>query len=313
MKSSVLFMLFTFLYAAHTNTNDMQANLILDAKAQLGEGSFWHPAENKLYWIDIERKELHIYDPVSKKDIHFDVGARIGTVVPVKSGGALVALQNGIHFIDTKTGKLIFLNNPLPENIRFNDGKCDPAGRFWVGSMHLDFIKGAASLYRFDKDKTIHTMVNDVTCSNGIVWTADKKTMYYTDTPTGNIDAFDYDEATGNISNRRTVVKVPDGNGAPDGMTIDSEDKLWVALWGGNGVARFDPLTGKMLLKINVPAPHTTSCAFGGKDLKTLYITTAREGLNETQLKEYPLSGGLFTIDLDVKGVPANFYQGSMY
>src|SRR6478672_7732699 len=124
------------------NTKSLEAQLLLDAKAQLGEGSFWHPAENKLYWIDIEKMELHIYDPVTKKDLHFDLPARVGTVVPVKTGGALVALQNGIHFIDTKTGKLTFLNNPLQENIRFNDGKCDPEGRFWVGSMHLDFVQG---------------------------------------------------------------------------------------------------------------------------------------------------------------------------
>jgi len=291
----------------------MQATVLLDAQSQLGEGSIWHPTQQKLYWIDIERKELHQFDPFSKEDKLFNVGERPGTVVPIENGSMLVALETGIHYFDTTRAQLKFICNPLEKGIRFNDGKCDPSGRFWVGSMELNLKKGVASLYRFDTDKSIHTMVNNITCSNGIVWTADKKTMYYTDTPTGNIDAFDYDEATGNISNRRTVVKVPDGNGAPDGMTIDSEDKLWVALWGGNGVARFDPLTGKMLLKINVPAPHTTSCAFGGKDLKTLYITTAREGLNETQLKEYPLSGGLFTIDLDVKGVPANFYQGSMY
>jgi sugar lactone lactonase YvrE len=312
MKLYILFMSFTFLYGNHTVPTEIQAALLIDAKARLGEGSFWHPTEKKLYWIDIERKELHMYDPLTKKDMHFDVGARIGTVVPVKSGGALVALQNGIHFIDTKNGKLTFLNNPLGDNIRFNDGKCDPAGRFWVGSMGLDFKQGASSLYRFDQDKSIHIMVNNVTCSNGIVWSADKKTMYYIDTPTGNVDAFDYDDATGNISNRRVAVKIPEGNGYPDGMSIDSEDKLWVALWGGSGVARFDPLTGKMLLKVNVPAPHTTSCAFGGKDLKTLYITTAGDGLNESQLKEYPLSGGLFTVDLDVKGVPVNFYNGEV-
>lgn len=312
MQLPVLFMVFTFLFSVHTNTETMEAKLLLDAKAQLGEGSLWHPTEKKLYWIDIEKGELHIYDPATKKDKHFNVGTRVGTVVPVKGGGALVALQNGIRYIDTRTGKLSLLNNPLGDNIRFNDGKCDPAGRFWVGSMDLDFKEGAASLYRFDTDKTIHEMVKHVTCSNGIVWSADKKTMYYIDTPTGNVDAFDYDEGTGNISNRRVAVKVPDGNGAPDGMAIDSEDKLWVALWGGNGVAKFDPSTGKMLLKINVPAPHTTSCAFGGKDLKTLYITTARDGLSEDQLKKYPQSGGLFAIDVDVKGVEANFYLGDV-
>ena len=308
MKVFILFFICTTLYSANTNVENMNATLLLDAKAILGEGSLWHPTEKKLYWINIEKGELHIYDPATKKDQHFNLGARVGTVVPVKSGGALVALQTGIHFIDTKTGKLTLLNNPLPDNIRFNDGKCDPAGRFWVGSMGLNFKKGAASLYRFDTDKSIHTMVKDVTCSNGIVWSSDKKTMYYTDTPTGNVDAFDYDETTGNISNRRTVVKVPEGY--PDGMTIDSEDKLWVALYGGYGVAKFDPLTGKLLSKVNVPAPNVTSCAFGCDDLKTLYITTATENMKKEDLEKYPQAGGVFSIPVGVKGVPANFYTG---
>jgi len=293
----------------HINTQNLEASLFLDTKAQLGEGCFWHPKENKLYWVDIEGHELHITDVVSKGDKHFNTGSRIGCVVPVESGGALVALQNGIHFMDTQTGELTFLNNPLPQGIRFNDGKCDDSGRFWVGSMHLDMKEGAASLYRFDSDKNIHTMVTNVTCSNGIVWTADRKKMYYIDTPTGNIDAFDFDETTGSISNRSVAVKVPDGYGSPDGMCIDYEDKLWVALWGGNGVAKFDPFTGEMIFKINVPAPHTTCCTFGGKDLRTLFITTAWDGLNDEQRKQYPLSGGIFSIELEVKGVDTNFFK----
>ena len=141
-----------------------------------------------MYWIDIEGKILHIYDPVLKEDKQLKVGSRVGTVVPVQSGGALLALQNGIQKIDTKTGKLTFLTNPLIDsNIRFNDGKCDPSGRFWVGTMALDSRKKGGVLYRFDKDKTVHLMLDSVTISNGIVWTADKKTMYYNDTPTGTI------------------------------------------------------------------------------------------------------------------------------
>lgn len=311
MKLSVLLLACTLLYGVQNNKQTMEATVTLDAKAQLGEGSLWHPTEKRLYWIDIEKGELHLFDPSTKSDKHFTLGTRVGTVVPVKSGGALVALQNGIHFIDTKTGKLTFITNPLGENIRFNDGKCDPAGRFWVGTMGLDFKEGAADLYRFDADKTLHTMVSNVTCSNGIVWTADKKTMYYTDTPTGNIEAFDYDVATGAITNRRVVIKVPEGNGSPDGMTIDSEDYLWVALWGGSGVAKFDPRSGKMLLKVNVPAPNVTSCAFGGEDLSTLYITTARNDMSKEDLEKFPQSGALFEVKPGAKGVPANFYSGN--
>lgn len=283
--------------------------LVLDTKAVLGEGSIWHPTENKLYWVDIEGKILHIYDPVSGNDKAIPVGQRIGTVVPVHTGGALVALQNGIHKIDTETGKLSFIVNPLPDSsMRFNDGKCDPSGRFWVGSLALDSRRRGASLYRMDADGSVRTMLDSVSISNGIVWSADRKTMYYNDTPTMTVQAFDYDDRTGNITNRRVAVKIPRGSGAPDGMTIDAEGKLWVALWGGSCVARFDPATGELLQKIMVPAPNVSSCAFGGKDLATLYITTARAWVSEERLKEFPSSGGVFAVKPGVKGVAAEVY-----
>ena len=292
------------------NQSDLTAELVIDAKAMLGEGSIWHPGEKKLYWIDIEGKALHIYDPSTNKDKQYDVGERVGTVVPVKRGGVLVALQNGIHEMDLNTGQLKLVVNPLPDaNMRFNDGKCDPSGRFWVGSMALDSRRKGAALYRLDSDKSIHEMLDSVTISNGIVWTSDKKTMYYNDTPTMTVQAFDYNDKTGGISNRRIAIKIPRGSGAPDGMTIDSEDKLWIALWGGNAVGRFDPLTGELMQKINVPAPNVSSCTFGGEDLKTLYITTARAWVKDEKLAEFPLSGGLFAVKTEVKGVPATFFQ----
>lgn len=289
--------------------DDHQVQLVLDAKSTLGEGAIWHPTENKLYWVDIEGKALHVYDPVSGNDKSIPVGHRIGTMVPVKSGGALVALQNGIHKIDLETGRLSFMVNPLPDsNMRFNDGKCDPAGRFWVGSLALDSRRRGASLYRMDVDGSVRTMIDSVSISNGIVWSADRKTMYYNDTPTLTVQAFDYDHKTGNISNRRVAVRIPRGSGAPDGMTIDAEGKLWVALWGAGCVARFDPSTGELLQKIMVPAPNVSSCAFGGKDLETLYITTARAWVSPAKLEEFPLSGGLFALKPGVKGVKAESY-----
>lgn len=288
----------------------LKAELVIDTKATLGEGAIWHPTEKKLYWIDIEGQYLYRYDPETKINDSFELGERVGTVVPVIGGGVLVALQNGIHFLDTQTGTLRFINNPLTDtNIRFNDGKCDPSGRFWVGSMHLQQTKGTAALYRMDTDGSIQKMVDGVTISNGIAWSSDKRKMYYVDSPLHRIDVFDYDDATGNISNRRTVIIVPDNLGDPDGMTIDTEDKLWVALWGSNAVGRFDPTTGELLEKVEVPAPQITSCAFGGTNLDTLYITSAREGMNEDQLKEHPLSGALFAVKTSYKGRDANFYK----
>jgi len=259
--------------------------------------------------VDIEQRKLHIYDPVTGEDRELNVAERIGTVVPVEGGGALVALQSGIHNIDTKTGNLQFLANPLPDSmLRFNDGKCDPSGRFWVGSLALDSRRRGASLYRFDGDKRITTMLDSVSISNGIVWTADKKTMYYNDTPTMTVQAFDYDDATGEISNRRVAIKIPKGLGAPDGMTIDEEGKLWIALWGGGCVGRFDPDTGTLLQKVVVPAPNVSSCAFGGDDLSTLFITTARKWVKPEALDKFPSSGGLFAVKPGVRGVPASLY-----
>ena len=289
----------------------MKASLLLDAKATLAEGPFWHPEEQLLYWVDIEQGYLHIYNPETKEDRLLPTGTRIGEVVPVKGDGAIVALQNGLHKIDTQTGALEFITNPLAEDIRFNDGRCDPSGRFWIGSMALDERNGAAALYRFDKDKSIHLMLDNVSISNGIVWTSDKKKMYYVDSPTKQITEFDYDDITGEISNRRVAVDIKI-DGFPDGMIIDNEDKLWTALWGGCAVARWDPETSELLQKIEVDALHVSACTFGGKNLNTLYITTARKGLNAAQLEEYPLSGSLFAIDLDIKGVPTEYYQGCL-
>jgi len=291
-------------------SNRPAVRLVLDAKAILGEGSIWHPLENKLYWIDIDGKLLHIYDPLTNKNEQYYLGARIGTVVHVRSGGALVALQNGIHKIDIKTGEFSFIINPLNDPaIRFNDGKCDPSGRFWVGTYALDSRKEVGVLYRFDPNGSIHLMLENITISNGIVWSGDKKMMYYIDTPTQAVQGFDYDDETGQISNGRVVVRIPKEEGAPDGMAIDNEGKLWIALWGAAAAGRFDPITGKMLDKIDVPAPNVTSCAFGGKDFKTLYITTARKSMSEEELKEFPLSGGLFAVEPGAQGVPTHFFH----
>ena len=285
-----------------------EAKLILDAKAIVGEGALWHPHEKVLYWVDIEGKMLHIFDPATEQDKAFPVKERIGTVVPLEKGGVIVALQNGIHKLDTKTEELTFIANPIKEkDIRFNDGKCDPAGRFWVGTMALDARKGAAVLYRIDTDKTIHQVLDNLTISNGIVWSADQKTMYFIDTPTGQVQAFDFNGKTGEIGNGRVVVEIAKSEGSPDGMAIDADGNLWIALHKGGAVGCWNPITGKLLEKITVAAPQTTSCAFGGENLDTLYITSGTEGLTEKQQKQYPASGGIFAVKPGVRGVPADF------
>ena len=291
------------------STSD-HAILVHKINSQLGEGAFWNHKTQELYWVDIEGKLLHIYNPATKVNTSFATPSKIGTVVPKNSEEAVVALQDGVYTINIKSGDISLLSdieNDKLEN-RFNDGKCDPSGRLWVGSMALDEAKYSGSLYMIDESGKTELKIDSVTISNGIVWSANQKTMYYIDTPTAKIRAFDFDNANGNISNERVVVELNDSLGYPDGMAIDEENMLWVGMWNGNAVIRFDPNTGKILSKIKVPAHNVTSCAFGGKNLDTLYITTASVDMTPEEHAKFPLAGSLFKAVPGVKGVKSVFF-----
>jgi sugar lactone lactonase YvrE len=266
---------------------------------------------NELYWIDIEGKSFNIFNPKTNKNRSFPTASQIGTVVPKDNNEALIALTDGIYTINVHTGETsLFLDMKADlVGCRLNDGKCDPAGRFWVGSMNWQQEKGKAKLFNINKNGELNVKMDSVTISNGIVWTADKKTMYYIDTPTSQIKAYDYDNATGNISNERIAVQVAPELGFPDGMTIDEEDMVWVGMWNGNAVIRFNPKTGKLLQKVEVPAHNVISCAFGGENLDTLYITTAKLDMTDEELKKYPLAGSVFKIVPGVKGVKSSFFK----
>lgn len=286
-------------------TNDVE--LVIDSKSTLGEGSLWNDRTGQLMWVNIKGEILNFYNPRTEMNKEMFSGQMVGTIVPTESGKVLVALKNGIYSLDPETGSKKLIVNPerdIPDN-RFNDGKCDPSGRFWAGTMSLSGKKEAGALYRLDPDSTIHKMIDHVSISNGIVWSPDKTKMYYIDTPTRKVMAYDYDDATGDISHPKVAVQIPEGMGAPDGMTIDENGKLWVALWGGSAVGNFDPETGELIRKIDVPAKNVTSCAFGDDDLGTLYITTARESTSDEELQKFPHAGGVFKIRPGVKGMKA--------
>ena len=286
------------------------AVLEYEIASELGEGAFWNYKTQEFYWIDIEGKKFHIYNPKTKTNKSYTMPSRIGTVVPYTNKEAVVALQNGVYKINLETEKLTLLSDVESEikDNRFNDGKCDPLGNLWVGSMHLDQKQYAANLYKISETGETQKMLDSVTISNGIVWTSDTKTMYYIDTPTSKIKAYDFDNKTGEISNERVVVKVSDTLGYPDGMTIDENDMLWVGMWNGNAVIQFNPKTGELVSKIEVPAHNVSSCAFGGENLDELYITTARVDMSEEELKEKPLSGSIFKVKPGVKGVENTFF-----
>jgi len=277
-----------------------------EISAQLGEGAFWDYATKRLYWVDILSKKVFIYDPETHTNIGFELPSQVGTVVPQTSDTYVVALEDGIYLKNVKTDSLFRLSDieaDFPIN-RFNDGKADPNGNLWVGSMNLEEKDPTGALYKVTPKGQATKMLSGITISNGIVWSKDANTMYYIDTPTGVIRAYDFDKENNTISNERIVVKVPVHLGYPDGMTIDEEDKLWVGMWNGNAVIRFDPLTGGVLDRIEVPAHNVTSCAFGGPNLETLYITTASVDMTDEEREQFPLAGSLFRVKPGVKGVP---------
>jgi len=288
-----------------------EATLEYEIRAELGEGAFWNHETNVLNWVDIEGKKLHIYNPETKTNRSLDTPSRIGTVVPADSTTVVIALEDGIYLMNVINGETELLSDvesEVTEN-RFNDGKAGPGGRLWVGSMHLAQNEPKAKLYMVDADGSATPKIETVTISNGIAWSADQRTMYYIDTPTQKIRAYDFDPASGAVSNERVAVEVPDSLGYPDGMCIDEQDKLWVGMWNGNAVARFDPVTGSLMSKIEVPAHNVTSCAFGGPNLEIMYITTASLDMTEEEQQKYPLAGSLFKTRPGIKGVKSHFFK----
>lgn len=290
----------------------MIASLYINIIADLGEGAIWDHKEQKFHWIDIEGGKIFTFDPLNDHIRTIPIGQRIGTVVPsTKEGYLIVALQNGIYSLDLESEALDLITDAPFDSavVRFNDGKCDPAGRLWVGSMALDAAPNAAALYRLERSGSITQVLDNITTSNGICWSADNKTMYYIDTPTQVVQAFDYDQSTGVIKNGHVVIDLKEEPGSPDGMAIDEDGKLWIALYGGSCVVCCDPDTGKFINKVNVPAKNVTSCAFGGRDLTTLIITTASIRMTEKEQQNYPHAGSVFAATPGVKGVKSSFFS----
>jgi sugar lactone lactonase YvrE len=280
----------------------------LPAGNKLGEGPLWHPAEKALYWVDIEENCFHRYYPDTDKQESFQIGQPIGCLAFREKGGLVVALRDGLGLWDWETKSLEILTNPEEErvNARFNDGKVDRQGRLWCGTLGED---DQSALYRLDADGTVHTMETGVTISNGIGWSPDEKTMYYTDSAIRTIYAYDFDSSSGAVSKRRIFVKVPLTEGFPDGLTVDSEGFIWSAQWDGWRVTRYDP-DGKVERVIYLPVQRPTSCTFGGEGLNQLFITSAWTGLNETDRREQPLAGDLFQVQTEVKGQAVNYFKG---
>ncbi len=270
-----------------------------------GEGPIWH--QDSLLYVDIEGHKVIRFNPVSGEEKVWNVGERVGTVVPRQSGGLIFAGDKGISSLNEETGAIELLAAPethLPHN-RFNDGKCDPAGRLWAGTMPTDTKRPAATLYCMFADHRVEKKFGPVTVSNGLVWTKDTQTLYYIDSPRRNVLAFDFDNSTGEITNERVAVDTAQWDASPDGMAIDTDDRLWVAFCHGSAVRCFDPKTGVCEAEIPLPCREVTACAFGGPDMMDLYITTGIPGKDPE-----PLTGRLFVAQPGAKGAPTFSFAG---
>jgi sugar lactone lactonase YvrE len=272
--------------------------VVLEHECELGEGPVWDAATKSILWVDILQCELHRFFSEEKEHKIFHTGSMISAIALREKGGIIAALQNGFAEIDFEKGTIRSIadtESSIKTN-RFNDGKCDPAGRFWAGTMSVKDEPYAGNLYTLEHDLSVSLKIKGVSCSNGMAWSPDHKTFYYIDTPTQQVVAYDYNITDGSILNKKMVITIPQKEGYPDGMTIDSEGMLWVACWDGWQITRWDPYTGKLLQRISLPVSKVTSCTFGGNNLEDLYITSAKVGLNDPELKEQPLAGSLFVI-----------------
>lgn len=281
-----------------------QAVQVSEPVAFHGEGPMWH-APWGLTYVDMLAGDLLRLDTATGAVRRHHVGSVAAVVRPRTNGGAVVAVERGFALIDPGTP---------PENarhlgdlwtgtdVRMNEGGCDPDGRFYCGSMAYDKSTGAGAVHRLDPDGTTRTVLTGVTISNGLGWSPDGGTAYYVDTPTGRVDAFDYSRDAG-LTGRRPLIDVA---GRPDGLTVDAEGCVWVALFGGGAVLRYRP-DGTLEDRVELPVTQVTACALGGPDLRTLYVTTSKDGIDPAT---QPLAGAVFAADVDVPGLPVLPFAG---
>ena len=281
------------------------------AGAILGEGPLWCPREQALYWLDIKRPAIYRFDPRAGQTGNWSLPSDIGCMALREQGGMVVGLRTGFAFLDLETGAVTALADPeadRPDN-RFNDGKVDRQGRFWAGTLNDAESEPLGSLYRLDREGAVTLMQDGAVVSNGIGWSPDDRTLYFTDSVIRTIWAFDFDPGSGGIANRRVFAEVPDGTGYPDGLTVDSEGYVWSAVWDGWRIVRYDP-AGRIDREVVVPVQRPTSCMLGGPDLKTLYVTSASIHLDAEALERGPMAGGLFALEVGTAGLPEPRFAG---
>src|SRR5215471_15467341 len=285
-----------------------------DVTALLGEGPYWRPADDCLLWVDVHRGLLHLTHVRPGETISVELGA-VSAAFPAVHGGILTAGGSRLTLRTARPGEgwagRTIAEVPAREGIRFNDASVDPAGRVWVGSMHTGETEPHGLLYRLDPGRTLTPVLKGVTVSNGLCWSPDGTRMYYADSPTRRIDMLDYDPATGEASQRRVFADLSGVAGFPDGLTVDVDGCVWVAMWDGGALRRFTP-SGRQAGVLPVPVSRPTSCAFGGPDMGELYVTTASIGLSEAERAAEPLAGRLLRLRPGPVGLPSTTAQASI-
>lgn len=286
----------------------MDVEIIADDRAGHAESPLWSPAEGALYWLDTRPGTIYRLELATGKRARWSTPSRLGAL-GLRRNGLIVATKTGLGFLDTATGAFAPLVDPEPDvpDSRINDAKMDRAGRFWFGSCQDDGMTPTGTIYRFGRDRDLAAIDRPYTIPNGFAWSLDNTRMYLTDTPRGTIFAYDYDLATGTATNRRPFATVDRRDGTPDGTTVDSEDFVWSARFGGGAVARYAP-DGRLDRIVELPTKGTTNVAFAGDDLRTLVVTSGARGLSEAELAAQPHAGAVFALRVDVPGVPETAY-----
>jgi sugar lactone lactonase YvrE len=275
-------------------------------ECELGEGPRWDPKGHRLLFVDVLAGHLHAASPEGRLTLTRVVGQALGAVNRTSDGGLVLAMRDGIHLTDADgAGLRLFV--PIEDDrpdLRMNDAACDPAGRLWAGTMAFDATPDVGALYRIDADGSVTPVLAGLGISNGLGWSPDTQRMYFVDSPTRRIDVLDYDVATGTVTNRRPLVHIDDTPGVPDGLTVDADGGIWVALWGAAQVRRYSP-DGTVTDIVDLPVDQPTSCTFGGDAGDVLYITTARLGLTDEQLAASPAAGSVLACRPRYRGLPA--------
>jgi sugar lactone lactonase YvrE len=275
------------------------------APAELGEGPVWDSVREELIWVDIDRGLVHRRS-CGRADLTVDVGQPVGCAVPRAGGGLALALRDGIGLMPPGAGeaRLVAPVERERRHTRMNDGACDSRGRFWAGTMSLAGDTRAAALYRFDPDLHVTRVLPGISVSNGIGWAPDGSVLYHVDSPRRRVDLYEFDADRGTVAGRRAVIPIAAELGSPDGLTVDAEGGIWLALWGGAAIQRYSP-DGVLEERIELPVTNVTSCCFGDRDLGTLYVTTAARGAAHE-----PLAGAVFACRPGVCGLPATPFAG---